>query len=81
MGLRDANASKKDMFFSLKSSYSGPALDLWISTFIVILSFEPIPKILFNVGTFILITFGNASVAQSVLSLGNKGDFFSVNWG
>ena len=32
-------------------------------------------------GTFILITFGNASVAQSVLSLGNKGDFFSVNWG
>jgi len=33
------------------------------------------------IGTFILITFGNASVAQSVLSLGNKGDFFSVNWG
>ena len=52
-----------------------------LSTFIVTLSFELIPKLLFNVGTFILITFGNASVAQSVLSLGNKGDFFSVNWG
>jgi len=32
-------------------------------------------------GTFVLITFGNASVAQSVLSLQNKGDFFSINWG
>jgi glycerol uptake facilitator-like aquaporin len=33
------------------------------------------------IGTFVLITFGQAAVAQSVLSLGNKGDFFSVNWG
>lgn len=32
-------------------------------------------------GTFVLVTFGTASVAQSVLSLSNKGDFFAVNWG
>ena len=24
---------------------------------------------------------GAASIAQSVLSLGHKGDFFSINWG
>lgn len=28
-----------------------------------------------------LIVFGCGSVAQSVLSLGLKGDFFSINWG
>ena len=28
-----------------------------------------------------LVTFGCASIAQSVLSLQNKGDFFSINWG
>lgn len=32
-------------------------------------------------GTFILVLFGNASVAQSVLSLQHKGDFFAINWG
>ena len=32
-------------------------------------------------GTFVLVTFGCASIAQSVLSLQNKGDFFSINWG
>lgn len=32
-------------------------------------------------GTFILMVFGDASVAQSVLSKGASGDFFSINWG
>lgn len=32
-------------------------------------------------GTFILVVFGCGSIAQSVLSLGTKGDFFSINWG
>lgn len=32
-------------------------------------------------GTFLLLTFGDGSVAQSVLSNGSKGDFFSINWG
>ena len=32
-------------------------------------------------GTFILVVFGTGSVAQSVLSLGQKGDFFAINWG
>jgi len=32
-------------------------------------------------GTFILVLFGNSSIAQSVLSLNNKGDFFAINWG
>lgn len=32
-------------------------------------------------GTFFLVTFGDASVAQSVLSKEEKGDFFSINWG
>ena len=32
-------------------------------------------------GTFLLVTFGCGSIAQSVLSLTIKGDFFSVNWG
>jgi len=32
-------------------------------------------------GTFILVVFGCGSIAQSVLSLQNKGDFFSINWG
>jgi len=32
-------------------------------------------------GTFILVVFGAGSVAQSVLSLGQKGDFFAINWG
>ncbi|XP_065566968.1 aquaporin-7-like isoform X2 [Artemia franciscana] len=32
-------------------------------------------------GTFILVAFGDACVAQSVLSKGEKGDFFSINWG
>ena len=32
-------------------------------------------------GTFILVLFGAGSIAQSTLSLGHKGDFFSINWG
>jgi len=32
-------------------------------------------------GTFLLVVFGCGSIAQSVLSLGIKGDFFSINWG
>lgn len=32
-------------------------------------------------GTLVLIVFGCGSIAQSVLSLGLKGDFFSINWG
>jgi len=32
-------------------------------------------------GTFILVVFGCGSIAQSVLSLQTKGDFFSINWG
>ncbi|XP_045613306.1 aquaporin-9 isoform X2 [Procambarus clarkii] len=32
-------------------------------------------------GTFILIVFGNASVAQYVLTNKEGGDFFSINWG
>ncbi|XP_071516917.1 aquaporin-9-like isoform X2 [Panulirus ornatus] len=32
-------------------------------------------------GTFILILFGDASVAQSVLTNKANGDFFSINWG
>jgi len=32
-------------------------------------------------GTFVLITFGDGSVAQSILSKSTKGDFFSINWG
>merc|ERR1712110_1204559 len=32
-------------------------------------------------GTFLLVVFGCGSIAQSVLSLGLKGDFFSINWG
>ncbi|XP_023336662.1 aquaporin-7 [Eurytemora carolleeae] len=32
-------------------------------------------------GTFILVLFGTGSIAQSVLSLNNKGDFFAINWG
>merc|ERR1712142_507410 len=32
-------------------------------------------------GTFLLMAFGDGSVAQSVLSNGSKGDFFSINWG
>lgn len=32
-------------------------------------------------GTFILILFGNAVVAQVVLSNEEKGDFFAINWG
>ena len=32
-------------------------------------------------GTYILVLLGAASIAQSVLSLGHKGDFFSINWG
>ncbi|XP_077867103.1 aquaporin-9-like [Saccoglossus kowalevskii] len=33
------------------------------------------------IGTFILITFGDGSVAQSVLSRGEKGEYLSINWG
>jgi len=32
-------------------------------------------------GTFVLVAFGAASIAQSVLSLRTKGNFFSINWG
>jgi len=32
-------------------------------------------------GTLVLVVFGCGSIAQSVLSLGLKGDFFSINWG
>ena len=32
-------------------------------------------------GTFILILFGNGSVAQVVLSNGQKGDYQSISWG
>ena len=32
-------------------------------------------------GTFVLVCFGTASIAQSVLSLRTKGDFFTINWG
>ncbi|XP_045129912.1 aquaporin-7-like isoform X1 [Portunus trituberculatus] len=32
-------------------------------------------------GTFVLIAFGTASVAQSVLTNKANGDFFSINWG
>jgi len=32
-------------------------------------------------GTFVLVLFGNGAIAQSVLSLNSKGDFFAVNWG
>jgi len=32
-------------------------------------------------GTFVLVLFGDASIAQAVLSLGSKGDFFAINWG
>jgi len=32
-------------------------------------------------GTFVLVVFGSASIAQSVLSLTSKGNFFSINWG
>jgi len=32
-------------------------------------------------GTFILLTFGDGCVAQSVLSKGVKGEFLSINWG
>ena len=32
-------------------------------------------------GTFVLILFGNAVVAQVVLSEGSKGNFFTINWG
>jgi hypothetical protein len=32
-------------------------------------------------GIFVLVTFGTASIAQSVLSLRTKGSFFSINWG
>ncbi|XP_072037744.1 aquaporin-3-like isoform X2 [Amphiura filiformis] len=32
-------------------------------------------------GTFILVIFGNGSVAQSVLSNGNRGEFLSIDWG
>ena len=35
----------------------------------------------FIAGTYILVLFGAGSIAQSVLSLGHKGDFFSINWG
>ena len=34
-----------------------------------------------NSGTYILVLFGAGSIAQSTLSLGHKGDFFSINWG
>ena len=33
------------------------------------------------IGTYVLVLFGTGSIAQSVLSLGHKGDFFSINWG
>jgi len=32
-------------------------------------------------GTFILVIFGDASVAQSKLTDGKNGDFFAINWG
>jgi len=32
-------------------------------------------------GTFVLVAFGTASIAQSVLSLRTKGNFFTINWG
>ena len=32
-------------------------------------------------GTFVLVAFGTASIAQSVLSLKTKGNFFTINWG
>ena len=32
-------------------------------------------------GTFVLILFGDAVVAQVVLSEGSKGSFFTINWG
>lgn len=32
-------------------------------------------------GTYILIVIGNGSIAQSHLSNGDKGNFFSINWG
>jgi len=32
-------------------------------------------------GTFVLVTLGTASMAQSALSLETKGKFFSINWG
>jgi len=33
------------------------------------------------IGTYILIVIGNGSIAQSHLSNGDKGNFFSINWG
>ena len=32
-------------------------------------------------GTFVLVVFGTASIAQSVLSLRTKGNFLTINWG
>jgi len=33
------------------------------------------------IGTFVLVIFGDSSVAQSTLSNSKNGDFFSINWG
>ncbi|XP_057373219.1 aquaporin-3-like [Daphnia carinata] len=33
------------------------------------------------IGTFILVTIGSGSVAQSQLTNGKKGDYFTINWG
>ncbi|XP_046446413.1 aquaporin-10-like [Daphnia pulex] len=33
------------------------------------------------IGTFILVVIGNGSIAQSQLTNGEKGDYFTINWG
>ena len=52
----------------------------YIYSFSIGANFRSINPFSFS-GTFMLVVFGSASVAQTVLSLQNYGDFLSINWG
>ena len=53
----------------------------FLAEFLGIITFIKQYLCYWNAGTFVLVSFGMGSVAQSALSLQTKGNFLSINWG